>query len=329
MNTKSIARTGSQSAVAELAQPTDPGMVWIPGGSFQMGSEKFYPEERPAHKVTVDGFWMDRCTVTNEQWEFFVDETRYVTLAERVPDPADFPGATPELLVAASVVFTQPNGPVDLSSCSNWWTYVQGASWRHPMGPSSSLRGLEKHPVVHIAYDDAHAYAKWAGKELPTEAEWEFAARGSLANADYEWGNELNPGGRFMANTWQGEFPWQNLNGDGFEGTAPVGSFPANGYGLFDMTGNVWEWTEDWYQDHIQQSCCGNINPQGGRMEKSYDPLLPNVRVPRKVMKGGSFLCAPNYSQRYRPAARMAQPIDTSMCHLGFRCITRETNSAI
>jgi formylglycine-generating enzyme required for sulfatase activity len=331
MNTKSIVRTGSHLAVEEFALPADPGMVWIPGGTFQMGSEKFYPEERPLHKVTVDGFWMDRCTVTNEQWEYFVDQTRYVTLAERAPNPEDYPGATPELLVPASVVFNQPNRPVDLASCFNWWTYVPGADWRHPMGPSSSLKGREKHPVVHIAYEDAQAYARWIGKELPTEAEWEFAARGGLDGADYAWGNEMIPGGKFMANTWQGEFPWQNFGSDGFDGTSPVGSFPENSYGLFDMIGNVWEWTEDWYQEHSkgQRFCCGNINPRGGTMEKSYDPLLPNIRIPRKVMKGGSFLCAPNYCQRYRPAARMAQPIDTSTCHLGFRCISRVIDTAL
>ena len=296
-----------------------------------MGSEKFYAEESPVHKVTVDGFWMDRCTVTNEQWQHFTDETRYVTLAERAPNPEHYPGAKPELLVPASVVFSQPNRPVDLSSCFNWWTYIPGADWCHPTGPASSLKGRDKHPVVHIAYEDAEAYAEWTGKELPTEAEWEFAARGGLDGADFVWGDELTPDGKFMANTWQGDFPWQNLKSDGFEGTAPVGSFPPNGYGLFDMAGNVWEWTEDWYQDHskIHRFCCGNINPRGGTLENSFDPQMPNIRIPRKVMKGGSFLCAPNYCQRYRPAARMAQPIDTSTCHLGFRCISRVTDTTV
>jgi len=279
----------------------------------------------------VDDFWMDRCTVTNEQWQHFVEETNYVTLAERAPSPDDYPGAQPELLVPASVVFNQPRNPVDLSSCFNWWTYVPGANWRHPLGPASSLKNRERHPVVHIAYEDAEAYANWIGKELPTEAEWEFAARGGLDGADYVWGDELTPGGKFMANTWQGDFPWQNLGSDGFEGTAPVGSFAPNGYGLYDMAGNVWEWTEDWYQEHskIQRFCCGSINPLGGSRENSYDPQIPSMRIPRKVMKGGSYLCAPNYSQRYRPAARMAHPIDTSTCHLGFRCISRVIHTAV
>src|SRR5262245_33864126 len=206
MNRKSVVRTDSHLAIEEFIQPEDPGMVWIPGGTFQMGSEKFYAEERPVHKVTVDGFWMDRCTVNNEQWQYFVDQTGYVTLAERAPNPEDYPGAKPELLVPASVVFNQPNRPVDLSTCFNWWTYVPGADWRHPWGPASTIRGLEKHPVVHIAYEDAQEYAQWTGKELPSEAEWEFAARGGLDGADYVWGDEFIPDGIHMANTWQGQF---------------------------------------------------------------------------------------------------------------------------
>jgi formylglycine-generating enzyme required for sulfatase activity len=290
-----------------------------------MGSEKFYAEEQPVHEVTVDGFWMDQHTVTNEEWCRFVDVTKYVTLAERPAKAEDYPGATPEGLVPSSVVFSKPKQWVDLTNCYNWWAYIPGANWRRPEGPASSLKGRAKHPVVHIAYEDAEAYARWTGKELPTEAEWEFAARGGLDGADFAWGNEFNPGGRQMANTWQGEFPWQNLKTDGYEGTAPVGSFPPNGYGLYDMTGNVWEWTCDWYQEHSKthRFCCASFNPQGGVRETSYDPRLPNVRIPRKVMKGGSFLCAPNYCRRYRPAARMPQPIDTSTCHLGFRCIVR------
>jgi len=204
------------------------------------------------------------------------------------------------------------------------------ADWRHPAGPDSTLKGLAKHPVVHVAYQDAKAYANWAGKELPTEAEWEFAARGGLEGAEFTWGDEFAPDGEFMANTWQGDFPSENLLEDGFEGTAPVGSFPANGYGLYDMAGNVWEWTTDWYQQHneITRSCCGSLNPRGGDREKSFDPSVPDVLIPRKVMKGGSFLCAPNYCRRYRPAARMAQPIDTSTCHLGFRCVVRVSDEA-
>jgi formylglycine-generating enzyme required for sulfatase activity len=229
------------------------------------------------------------------------------------------------MLVPSSVVFSKPSGRVDVRNLYNWWAYVAGADWRHPRGPSSSLQGVWDHPVVHVAFEDAEAYARWAGKQLPSEAEWEFAARGGLEGAEYVWGAEQSPGGKPHANTWQGEFPWQNLVEDGFEWTAPVGSFPANGYGLHDMAGNVWEWTTDWYQEHseIENACCGLENPRGGREETSYDPRTPDVRVPRKVMKGGSYLCAPNYCRRYRPAARMAQGIDTSTCHLGFRCIVR------
>jgi len=267
--------------------------------------------------------------VTNTDFARFVDETRYVTSAERPPDPADYPGAKPEMLVPASVVFRKPRHRVDLRNHYNWWTYVPNADWRHPEGPASSLAEREKHPVVHVAFEDVEAYAKWAGKELPTEAEWEFAARGGLAGAAYSWGNEFSPGGKLMANTWQGDFPIENLGVDGFEGTAPVGSFPPNGYGLHEMTGNVWEWTTDWYQEHsqISRSCCGSINPRGGKREKSFDPSTPEIKIARKVMKGGSYLCAPNYCRRYRPAARMAQPVDTSTCHLGFRCIVRTNNT--
>jgi formylglycine-generating enzyme required for sulfatase activity len=214
---------------------------------------------------------------------------------------------------------------VDLRNPYNWWGYVPGADWRRPEGPKCNLKDRNQYPVVQVAYEDAEAYAKWAGKSLPTEAEWEFAARGGLEGSDYTWGNEFAPDGKMLANTWQGEFPWQNLKTDGFEGTAPVGSFPPNGYGLYDMTGNVWEWTTDWYQSHslLNHSCCASMNPKGGDRDRSYDPRQPDIRIPRKVMKGGSYLCAPNYCHRYRPAARMGQPIDTSTCHLGFRCIVR------
>jgi formylglycine-generating enzyme required for sulfatase activity len=300
-------------------------MVWVTGGTFLMGSDHHYREEAPAHRVTVDGFWIDRYTVTNGQFRAFVEATGHVTLAERAADAADYPGALPEMLVPASVVFRRPPHRVDLRNHYNWWTYMPGADWRHPRGPDSSMQCLEQHPVVHVAYEDAEAYARWAGKVLPTEAEWEFAARGGLDGATYAWGEEFTPSGRIMANTWQGEFPIENLMLDGFEGTAPVGSFPPNGYGLYDMIGNVWEWTTDWYQEHsrIPDSCCAGDNPRGGDRERSYDPQQPSVRIPRKVMKGGSHLCAPNYCRRYRPAARMAQPVDTSTCHLGFRCIIR------
>ena len=306
-------------------KPPAKDMVWIPGGTFTMGSNDYYPEEAPAHPVRVDGFWMDQYTVTNAQFSHFVEDTDYVTSAERSPNPEEYPGAKPEMLVPASVVFRRPTLRVNLSDHYQWWTYVPGANWRHPLGPGSTLKGLAKHPVVHIAFEDARAYATWAGKELPTEAEWEFAARGGLEGAAFVWGDEFEPDGRVMANTWQGDFPNENLLTDGYEWTAPVGSFPPNGYGLYDMAGNVWQWTTDWYQQHneIEQTCCASFNPRGGDPEKSYDPRTPNVKIPRRVMKGGSYLCAPNYCQRYRPAARMAQAVDTSTCHLGFRCIIR------
>jgi formylglycine-generating enzyme len=299
-------------------------MVWIPGGTYLMGSDRHYPEEAPAHKVTVNGFWMDRHTVTNREFKRFVDATGHVTVAERPANAADFPGAKPELLVPSSVMFKKAPHRVDLRS-HRWWVYVPGANWRHPRGPASALQGLWDHPVVHVAFEDAEAYARWVGKALPTEAEWEFAARGGLEGAEYAWGDEFTPGGKPMANTWQGEFPWQNLLADGYEWTAPVGSFPPNSYGLYEMTGNVWEWTTDWYQDHgrIEHPCCTLDNPRGGAREESHDPGMTGIKVARKVMKGGSYLCAPNYCRRYRPAARMAQEADSATCHLGFRCIVR------
>jgi sulfatase modifying factor 1 len=325
-NMTSVNQEGkAPSRSAMPGKPPCKDMVWIPGGTFLMGSDHHYPEEAPTHQVTVDGFWMDKYAVSNAQFQHFVNATGYVTLAERGPHAADYPGARPELLVPASVVFHKPRHRVDLRNHYNWWTYVPGANWRHPEGPTSSVQRRAHHPVVHVAYEDVEAYARWAGKALPTEAEWEFAARGGLDGAAYVWGQEFTPRGRMMANTWQGEFPWQNLRTDGYEGTAPVGTFWPNGYGLFNMAGNVWEWTTDWYQAHSQlpQACCASLNPQGGEREHSYDPCVPEVPIPCKVMKGGSFLCAPNYCRRYRPAARMAQPVDTSTCHLGFRCIVR------
>jgi len=302
-------------------------MVWIPGGTFLMGSDRHYPEEAPAHKVKVAGFWIGAYAVTNAEFGRFVDATGYVTVAERPADPADYPGAQPELLVPASVVFKKTRGPVDLSNPYNWWTYVAGADWRHPRGPDTMSEALPNHPVVHVAFEDVEAYARWRGQELPTEAEWEFAARGGLEATEFTWGSEYMPNGTPMANTWQGEFPWQNRVEDGYEWTAPVGTFPPNGYGLFDMAGNVWEWTTDWFQDHrqIKSACCTIDNPRGGDRDQSIDSRTPMIRIPRKVMKGGSYLCAPNYCRRYRPAARMAQPIDTSTCHLGFRCVVRQT----
>lgn len=302
-------------------------MIWIEGGTFRMGSDSHYPEERPSHRVTVSGFFIDATPVTNAQFCAFVDATDHVTVAEVAPDPKDYPGARPEMLKAGSLVFTPPDHPVDLRNWSQWWAFRFRANWRRPYGPGSSIKGLDDHPVVHVAYADAEAYARWAGKELPTEAEWEFAAWGGLENAEFAWGDELNPEGRQMANTWQGEFPLQNLTLDGFERTSPVKSFPPNGYGLYDMIGNVWEWTADYWSTRHEadapKACCVPQNPRGGPMDDSYDPWQPTIRVPRKVAKGGSHLCAPNYCRRYRPAARHAQPIDTSMSHVGFRCLRR------
>jgi formylglycine-generating enzyme required for sulfatase activity len=301
-------------------------MLWVPGGTFLMGSDRHYPEEAPVRRVHVDGFWMDRAPVTNAEFRRFVEATGHVTFCEIAPDPAQYPGALPELLRPSSVVFVPTSGPVDLRDHHQWWQFIAGADWRHPQGPQSSIEGRDEHPVVHVAFADVLAYAKWAGKELPTEAEWEFAARGGLDGAPYAWGDEFAPGGKYMANTWQGEFPWQNLLYDGFSGTSPVGSFPVNGYGLVDVVGNVWEWTVDWYTpNHAGEqvkSCCVPRNPRGGNEAQSVNPSDP-ARIPRRVMKGGSHLCAPNYCQRYRPAARMAQPVDTSTSHLGFRCIVR------
>ena len=304
-----------------------PGMAWIPGGTFLMGSEAFYPEERPVHRIAVDGFWMDRFTVTNEQFARFVHETGYVTVAERPPRLEDYPDAEPELLVPGSMVFHKTAGPVSLDNWMAWWRWTPGAHWRRPKGRGSSIQDLKKHPVVHVAWDDVEAYARWAGKEIPTEAEWEFAARGGLEGAAFTWGDEHIPGSRPMANTWQGEFPWRNTLQDGYLGTSPVGSFPSNGYGLYDMAGNVWEWTSDWYVPRHagdgDKPCCTPRNPRGGCIEQSYDTCQPQVRIPRKVLKGGSHLCAPNYCLRYRPAARTPQMIDTGMAHIGFRCIVR------
>jgi sulfatase modifying factor 1 len=302
-------------------------MVSIPGGTFRMGSNRHYPEEAPVHRVAVSGFWRDRTPVTNREFRKFINATGYVTFAEIAPDPKDYPGALPHMLKPGSLVFTPPDRPVDLRNIANWWTFTFGANWRRPYGKGSSIRGLDDHPVVHIAYRDAEAYAKWAGKDLPTEAEWEFAARGGLDGADFPWGDELTPGGQYMANTWQGEFPWQNLAADGYERTSPVGAFPPNGYGLFDMIGNVWEWTSDWYTPrHASdppKACCIPQNPRGGREQDSYDPSQPEIKIPRKVLKGGSHLCALSYCRRYRPAARHAEPIDTSTSHVGFRCVQR------
>jgi formylglycine-generating enzyme len=305
-------------------------MVWVPGGTFTMGSEDHYPEEAPLRRVSVDGFWMDDHSVTVAEFRRFVRATDYVTEAERAPSAADYPDADLELLVAGSLVFVQPPGPVDLRDVRNWWSWTPAADWRHPEGPGGAADGRDRHPVTHVAYGDARAYAAWAGKELPTEAEWERAARGGLEGATYAWGDEFTPGGRFMANTWQGRFPWENLVSDRYERTSPVKSFPPNGYGLYDMAGNVWEWTADFFSTHSSHraggsdhSCCVPHNPR----VTSYDGLAgagqPGDHIPRMVIKGGSHLCAPSYCLRYRPAARQPESVDTSTSHIGFRCVVR------
>jgi formylglycine-generating enzyme required for sulfatase activity len=304
-------------------------MAAIPGGSFRMGSDSHYREERPRHTVRVDAFRMDTTTVTNAEFARFVAATGYRTVAERPLDPAQYPGAKPALLVPGALVFRMTEGPVDTADVANWWAWTPGACWHQPEGPGSALDGREDHPVVQVAFEDAEAYARWAGKALPTEAEWECAARGGLDGAEFVWGEELMPGGKPMANTWQGPFPWRNFATDGFAGTAPVASFPANGYGLFDMAGNVWQWTTDWFAPgHAADPaspCCAPDNPRGPAMAASFDPAQPAIRIPRRVVKGGSFLCAPSYCRRYRPAARHAQMVDTGMSHIGFRCIRRDS----
>lgn len=308
-------------------QETPPEMVWIAGGRFQMGSDVHYPEEAPAHPVEVDGFWIDRTPVTNRDFARFVAATRYVTVAERVPRAADYPDADPAWLIAGSLVFSSPAAPGDPDDWTRWWSFVPGADWRHPGGPGSDLSGLDDHPVVHVCHEDAEAYARWQGKALPTEAEWEFAARGGLEGTAFAWGDELVPDGIHRANTWQGTFPHENLALDGYVGTSPVTAFPPNGYGLHDMIGNVWEWTDDWFRARhpapAAKACCMPRNPRGGSADESRDPHGPGLALPRKVLKGGSHLCAPNYCRRYRPAARQPQTIDTGSGHIGFRCVRR------
>ena len=305
-------------------------MIRIPGGTFRMGSDRHYAEEAPSHRVTVDGFWIDRTPVTNAQFRAFVEATGHVTVAEITPDAKDYPGALPHMLRAGSLIFNPPAQPVtDMRLWGQWWKFQFGATWRKPYGSGSSIKGLDDHPVVHVAYADAEAYAAWAGKSLPTEAEWEFAARGGLEDTEFAWGDELTPAGRHMANTWQGAFPSENTKEDGYARTSPVGAYPPNGYGLLDMIGNVWEWTTDFWSTRHQadapKACCVPQNPRGGPEADSYDPNQPAIRIPRKVLKGGSHLCAPNYCKRYRPAARHAEPVDTSTSHVGFRCVIRES----
>ena len=301
-------------------------MRLIPGGRFRMGSDRFYPEEAPVVEVRVDAFLIDETPVTNAEFARFVAETGHVTFAEVAPDPRDYPGMDPALAQPGSAVFEQPARVAGLRDIGQWWRWRIGANWRRPLGPGSSLEGLDDHPVVHVAHADAAAYAAWAGKALPTEAEWEFAARGGLEGADYAWGGELAPGGSMMANYWQGEFPLRNDLTDGWLRTSPVRSFPANGYGLFDMIGNVWEWTDDWYAPRTaapaRAACCVPANPRGGAEAESLDPTAA-VPIPRRVVKGGSHLCAANYCRRYRPAARHPEAVDTTTSHIGFRCVKR------
>jgi len=326
-------RTVPNMAVAP--GPAPPGMVWIPGGEFSMGASdppqmdhvgmQAAADARPVHRVYVDGFYMDKTVVTNQQFAKFVASTGYVTIAERTPSLADFPGAPPENLVAGSVVFSPPDHAVALDNHFQWWRYIRGADWRHPLGPDSSIQGIEKYPVVHVAYEDTTAYARWAQKRLPTEAEWEFAARGGLSGKPFVWGDLFRPGGKWMANTYQGHFPDHNNGEDGYTGIAPVAQYPPNGYGLYDMAGNVWQWTSDWYRpDYYQQLAhAGGVaqNPRGP--ESSFDPLEPNQH--KKVHRGGSFLCTDQYCSRYMVGTRGKGEVTTGTNHVGFRCVmTRE-----
>jgi formylglycine-generating enzyme required for sulfatase activity len=303
-------------------------MVALAGGRFRMGSARFYPEEAPVTDVEVSAFSIDRAPVTVAEFERFVSDTGYATVAEREPAADEYPDADPDMLVPGSLVFHPTPGPVPLDDPARWWAYVPGADWRHPWGPSSDNRGRADHPVNHVAFEDAGAYAKWAGKELPTEAEWEYAARGGLASATFSWGEEERPSGRLMANHWQGRFPWMNTGALGWRGTSPVGLFPANGYGLSDMTGNVWEWTSDFYaattagETPPSSPCCGHVvNPRVDSPSRSYDAGRPGAHIERMVIKGGSHLCSPGYCLRYRPAARQPEAVDTSTTHIGFRCV--------
>lgn len=305
-------------------------MVEIPAGSFRMGCDLFYPEEAPVRDVAMEGFLIDQAPVTVADFSRFVDDTGHVTVAERPLDPAMYPDADPALLTPGSLVFHPTPSPVPLNDPARWWAYEPGADWRHPWGPASDNSGRQDHPVTHIAYEDAEAYAQWAEKELPTEAEWEYAARGGLESAIFAWGDDSRPGGELMANSWQGEFPWRNTGAKGWAGTTPVGLFPPNSYGLDDMTGNVWEWTSDYYSargagaDASASPCCGPArNPRIESPDASYDFGRPGAHIPRRVIKGGSHLCAPNYCLRYRPAARQPEAIDTSTSHIGFRCVMR------
>jgi len=339
-------RPTDEAAPAQAAAPTHapPGMVWIPGGEFWMGAPgpseaarrrlqlkpeepvctglaQGFPDAQPAHRVRVDGFWMDATEVTNEEFARFVRATGYRTVAERVPTTNEYPNALPEMLFAGSVCFRPPVAPVPLDNHFQWWSYVRGANWRQPDGEGSDLAGKEKFPVVHVAYEDAEAYAKWAGKRLPTEAEWEFASRGGLDRQPYAWGAELRPGGRWMANTYQGRFPLRDDGEDGFAGVAPVGRYPANAYGLHDLAGNVWEWVSDWYRpdyyDSLARTGQVTANPRGPA--DSFDPDEPGVA--KRVHRGGSYLCSDQYCARYTMGTRGKGAPDTGTSHLGFRCV--------
>jgi formylglycine-generating enzyme required for sulfatase activity len=324
------ASTADDRSGDQVNKKAPPGMVWIPGGTFLMGTDETYsfPNERPAHRVHVKGFWIDVHDVTNAEFAKFVEETGYATTAERPVNWEDLkkelPPGTPKpddgALAPGSMVFTATQGPVPLNDLSVWWRWVKGANWRHPEGPGSSIEGRENHPVVQVSWYDAAAYAKWAGKRLPTEAEWEYAARGGLEAKRYVWGDEFRPGGRYMANTWQGVFPVQDTGEDGYVGTSPVGSFPANGYGLYDMAGNVWQWCGDWYRvDAYIEAASQNVCRDPAGPAESFDPADPYT--PKRVVKGGSFLCNPSYCASYRPSARRGTPPDTGSSHTGFRCV--------
>jgi len=329
---------GVAAALENMWRPpggNPPGMVWIPGGVFQMGTNDptneicggpdTMDDARPIHAVRVTGFWMDVTEVTNAKYSQFVAATGYMTVAERKPRAEDYPGASPDLLVPGSVVFSPPAFLISLSNALAWWRYVPGASWRHPEGPGSSIVGRENIPVVHIAYEDAEAYARWAGKRLPTEAEWEFAARGGKEGQRYTWGQELQPDGKWMANIWQGRFPTENKAADGFSHAAPVACYPANPYGLFDMAGNVWEWCSDWYRPdayELDLKSSGRkvvVDPHGPAGSSSFDPKEPGQ--PKRVQRGGSFLCTDQYCTRYMLGSRGKGAPDTGGNHVGFRCV--------
>ncbi|MCC5846356.1 MAG: formylglycine-generating enzyme family protein [Verrucomicrobia bacterium] len=328
--------------LGEASMDPPAGMVLIPGGEFLMGSEapEAFPNEGPVHRVRVDAFYMDTHPVTNAQFARFVEETDYKTVAERPVDweemKSQLPPGTPkppdEVLAPGTVVFRPTRGPVDLRRMNAWWHWTPGATWQHPEGPESSIEDRMDHPVVQVAWEDAAAYAAWAGKRLPTEAEWEFAARGGLEGVRYAWGNEERPDGKIMVNRWHGDFPWRNTAEDGYAGTSPVGSFPANGYGLHDMGGNVWNWCADVYHANAFAArvegddgvCCNPAGPDPDAVETPLrgDPSPPTAPgALRRVMKGGSFLCHPDYCESYRPAARRGTPPDTATSHTGFRCV--------